>query len=314
MGRFKAMNPYQDRRLRSALLLCLAMVAAVSCDTITKFLSGSYPIHEIGLIRYFVTVPIGIGMAWTALRSSRTGFDEWRTLLLRGFFIAFANLMFMMAAATISLADGVAIFFTMPFFVAGIVPYLIGERVPVYRWIAITIGFAGVLVMTRPGSSVFQPEALLAIGCAFFYGLGQVLTRKLDPTLPASITSLWQSAVYTLFYGTLAVTAYAFDVGASGNKSLDFLTRLWLMPQPFDLALIVVAGLLTSIQLPLAVYAYKHAESSFAAPFEYTAMVWAVAWGYLVFGDMPDVPTMVGAFIVIAAGIYMLRRDQKRLA
>ena len=310
----KVMNSVRDRRVRSALMLCLAMFAAVSCDTITKYLSASYPIHEISLIRYSITIPIGIAMGWQALRASQTGLHEWRTLFLRGFFIAFANLMFMMAAATISLADGVAIFFTMPFFVAGIVPYLIGERVPGYRWLAISIGFAGVLVMTRPGSSVFQPEALFAIGCAFFYGLGQVLTRKLDRTIPSSITSLWQSAVYTLFYACLALSAYAVDFGSTGNKSFDFLVRLWEMPHPFDLGLIVVAGLLTSIQLPLAVYAYKHSESSFAAPFEYTAMIWAVAWGYIVFGDRPDIPTMFGAAIVITAGIYMLRRDQRRYA
>ena len=299
-----------DRRFRSASFLCLAMFAAVSCDTITKYLSAEYPIHEISLIRYSTTLPIGLGFAWSALRQNKSGVHEWKTLFLRGFFIAFANVMFMIAAATISLADGVAIFFTMPFFVAGIVPFLIGERVPFYRWIAISIGFAGVLVMTRPGSSVFQPEALFAIGCAFFYGLGQVLTRKLDRAIPLAIISFWQSGVYTLFYVVVTLLAYGFNVGASGNKSLDFLTRLWIMPTGFDVVLMILAGLLTSLQLPLAVFAYKNAEASFVAPFEYTAMIWAVGWGYLIFGDRPDMPTVLGAAIVVLAGIYMLRRDQ----
>ena len=305
------MTPLPDRRVRSAFALCLAMVAAVSCDTITKYLSSSYPVHEVSTIRFFVTIPVGLIIAWPALRSGHTGLNNWTTLVLRAFFIAFGNVLFMLAAATISLADAVAIFFTMPFFVAGIVPSLIGERVPHYRWIAIAIGFAGVLIMTRPGSSVFQPESVFALGCAFFYGLGQVLTRKLNTNIPSSITSLWQGGVYTLFYGAITAVAYGLDMGDTGNKSIDFLTRLWLIPQPFDLALMICAGLLTCVQLPLAVYAYKHAESSFASPFEYTAMIWAIVSGYLVFGDRPDGPTLIGALIVIAAGIYMVRRDHR---
>jgi len=299
-----------DRRLRAALFLCTAMILAVSCDAISKFLSHNYPIHEISLIRYFVTIPIGIAMAWTALRSAQSGLLNWKPLILRSLLIASGNLLFMLAAATISLADGVAIYFTMPFFVAGIVPSILGEKVPLLRWIVIAVGFGGVLVMTRPGSTVFQPEALLALGCAFLYGLGQVLTRKIDRSLPTSIISLWQSGVFTLFYGSFALVFYGFDLGATGNQSLDFLTRAWAFPTSLDLVLMVIAGVLSSLQLPLVVYAYKHAESSFIAPFEYTAMIWAVMWGVVVFGDIPDQMTVLGAAIVIIAGLFMVRFDR----
>jgi len=299
-----------DQRIRAALFLCLAMVLAVSCDTISKFLSARYPIHEIGLVRYSLTIPIGIAMAWSALRSTQTGILNWRPLFLRGFLIATGNLLFMLAAATISLADGVAIYFTMPFFVAGIVPFILGEKVPLLRWIVIAIGFGGVLVMTRPGSTVFQPEALLALGCAFLYGLGQVLTRKIDQSLPTSITSLWQSGVFTLFYASFALIFYALDLGEGGNKSLAFLTRAWTSPASIDLTMMMAAGILSSLQLPLVVYAYKHAEASFIAPFEYTAMIWAVMWGVIVFGDVPDQMTVLGAAIVIIAGIFMVRFDR----
>jgi hypothetical protein len=299
-----------DRRIRAALFLCLAMVLAVSCDTISKFLSARYPIHEIGLVRYSVTIPIGIGQAWSALGSAKTGWMNWRPLFLRGFLIATGNLLFMLAAATISLADGVAIYFTMPFFVAGIVPFMLGEKVPLLRWTVIAIGFGGVLVMTRPGSTVFQPEALLALACAFLYGLGQVFTRKIDPSLPTSVTSLWQSGVFTVFYASVALIFYALDLGEGGNKSLAFLTRGWTFPASLDLSMMIAAGILSSLQLPLVVYAYKHAEASFIAPFEYTAMIWAVLWGVIVFGDVPDPMTLIGAAIVIIAGLFMLRFDR----
>ena len=299
-----------NRRIKAALFLCLAMVLAVSCDTISKFLSARYPIHEIGLVRYSVTIPIAIFVAWSALRSAQIGLMNWRPLLLRGLLIATGNLLFMLAAATISLADGVAIYFTMPFFVAGIVPFILGEKVPLLRWFVIAVGFGGVLVMTRPGSTIFQPEALLALGCAFLYGLGQVLTRRVDQSLPTSVTSLWQSAVFTLFHAGFAFAFYALDLGEAGNKSLAFLTRAWSFPTPIDIGMMMLAGVLSSLQLPLVVYAYKHAEASFIAPFEYTAMIWAVMWGVIVFGDVPDQMTLIGAAIVIVAGLFMVRFDR----
>ena len=290
------------------------MLLAVTCDAIVKRLSADYPIHEVNALRYLLTALVVLVASRSVLAREGIPLRSLPILSLRGFLIGAGNLCFMLAAATISLADGVAIYFTMPFFVAGIVPRLIGERVPIIRWIAILIGFGGVIVMTRPGSSMFQPEALLALACAFLYGLGQVLTRKIDPAISASVISLWQGVVFTLLYAFLAVLFTSLGLGETGNKSLDFLTRSWVMPTLFDAGLIVAAGLLSSLVIPLVAYSYKHAEASFVAPFEYTAMVWAVLWGVVLFGDLPDWPTIIGAAIVIGAGIVMLRFDGRRRA
>ena len=219
----------------------------------------------------------------------------------------------MLAAATIPLADGVALFFTMPFFVAGLVPFLIGERVPLIRWVTIIIGFFGVIIMTRPGTSMFQKESLLAILCAFFYGMGQILTRRLDPSLPTSVTALWQGSVYTIFYLLLALFFGFGLVSPSGNASLDFLTRGWIIPEIPDLGLMLLAGLLSCFQIPFQVAGYRYAESSFVAPFEYTAMIWAVFYGIIIFGDIPDSATIIGAIIVATAGLVMLRFDRKKI-
>jgi drug/metabolite transporter (DMT)-like permease len=303
------MASHLNDRLKAVSFICLAMVLAVSSDTISKYLSVWYPVHEFALIRYSVTIPIVGLMASAALRQAKTGLKDWLPLASRALLTTIGNLLFMMAAATISLADGVAIYFTMPFFVAGIVPFLLGERVPWLRWVVIAIGFGGVLVMTRPGTTVFQPEALLALGCAFLYGVGQAITRKIDPQLPSSVTALWQSIIMALFYGCLALIFAVMDLGSTGNKSIDFLTRNWMFPALHDLGLMITAGVLSSIQLPLVVYAYKHAEASFIAPFEYTAMLWAVMWGVAVFGDVPDGMTIAGAAIVVIAGLFMVRFD-----
>jgi len=302
-----------DHRVKAALSICMAMIIAVSCDAIVKHLSAHYPIHLVNTIRFAFTLPSGLYLVYHAKALPRVISPQYCILIARGVLIAFGNLFFMLAAATIPLADGVALFFTMPFFVAGLVPFLIGERVPLIRWVTIIIGFVGVIVMTRPGTSMFQKEALLAILCAFFYGMGQVLTRRLDPTLPTAVTALWQSSVYTLFYLILALVFGLGLIAPSGNASLDFLTRGWIMPEPPHLGLMLLAGLLSCFQIPFQVAGYRYAESSFVAPFEYTAMIWAVFYGVLVFGDIPDSATIIGAIIVAAAGLVMLRFDRKKI-
>jgi drug/metabolite transporter (DMT)-like permease len=299
-----------DKTLTAITCLCAGMALAVTCDTISKYLSSGYAIHEVNAIRYMVTLPIALAIVWPKRGLLRLNLGSTLLLLLRGLLIGFANLLFMLGAAKIPLADGVAIYFTMPFFVAGIVPFMIGERVPSIRWAFIAIGFLGVLIMTRPGSSAFDIEMLYPLGCAFFYGLGQVLTRKLDREIPSAVTSFWQSIVFTGFYSALALAIFVLSPGVTGNKSIDFLVRGWSIPNGYDFCLIISAGLLSSAQLPLVVYAYKHAPASLVAPFEYTAMLWAILWGLFVFGDVPDAATFVGAVIVIIAGIGMVKFDR----
>jgi len=302
-----------DHRVKAALSICMATIIAVSCDAIVKHLSAYYPIHLVNTIRFTLTLPSGLYLIYRQEALNRFFSSQYGVLITRGVLIALGNLFFMLASASISLVDCVALFFTMPFFVAGLVPFLIGERVPLIRWVTIIIGFVGVIVMTRPGTSMFQKEALLAILCAFFYGMGQVLTRRLDPTLPTAVTALWQSSVYTLFYLMLALV-FGFDlIAPSGNASLDFLTRGWIMPELPHLGLMLLAGLLSCFQIPFQVAGYRYAESSFVAPFEYTAMIWAVIYGVLIFGDIPDNATIIGAIIVAAAGLVMLRFDRKKI-
>ena len=305
------MHAHHDQRVIAALSICGAMIAAVSCDTIVKHLSAHYPIHMVNTVRFALTVPTGLYLVYREGAFSSLVPPQFALLSMRGLLIALGNLFFMLGAATIPLADGVALFFTMPFFVAGVVPFLIGERVPLIRWVTIGVGFIGVIIMTRPGTTMFQPEALLAVLCAFFYGIGQVLTRRIDPKLPTAITAIWQSGLYTVFYITLALIFGFGLIAPSGNASLDFLTRAWAMPRAEDLGLMALAGLISCVQIPLQVAGYRLAASSFVAPFEYTAMIWAVIYGVIVFKDIPDEPTLIGAGIVAAAGLLMLRYDRK---
>jgi len=142
----------------------------------------------------------------------------------------------------------------MPFFVAGIVPFILGEKVPLLRWIVIAIGFGGVLVMTRPGSTIFQPEALFGFGLCIFVWVGsgpysedRSITSNVDHIIVAKLR-------FYIVLCELAMLFYALDMGEAGNKSLAFLTRAWTFPATLDLAMMIAAGVLSSLQLPLVVF------------------------------------------------------------
>jgi drug/metabolite transporter (DMT)-like permease len=301
-------EPRSSRRLAGALTLCSAVAIATSLDAVTKWLSAAYPVHQLLLIRSLVALPL---LAAVVAYENILG-SLWpkrvRLVILRGLLIASANLAFSLSAAAIPIADTVAIYFTMPFFVAALAAPLLGESVRWYRWLAIIAGFAGVVLMIRPGAGVFEPAALLALYSAFGYGIGQAMSRPLGH-VNSSVIAFHQNVIFLMVAACLSLIfgAGSFDVPA--HLSLRFLMMAWLWPSPTDLALMMCLGVMAAAAMPMFAHAYKIAEPSFIAPFEYTAMFWAVVWGLLVFGDIPDRWTWGGAAVVISAGLFMLHMD-----
>jgi drug/metabolite transporter (DMT)-like permease len=299
-----------DNRLAGVLNICGAVAIASTIDALTKYLSGSYPVHEVMVVRCLASLPFFFVMlvyekSLGSLMPRRLGW-----IVLRGLILASANLSFYLAIAAIPIADAVAIYFTMPFFVAALVAPLLGERVRTYRWAAIAAGFLGVLLMIRPGSGVFEPAALLALWSAFAYGVGQAMARPLSGIVPSSVIVFHQN---NLYLGVALALAAIFGTGALANDShasLGFLTGGWVAPSAGDFWLMVLFGVMSAAAMPLFVFAYKLAEANFIAPFEYSAMFWAVVWGMVLFRDFPDLWTWAGALVVVGAGLFMISMDR----
>ena len=297
-------------RLTGALCICAAVAISSTLDALMKWLSGAYPIHEVMVIRCLVGFPLFVififyegGIA--GFRPAHLSF-----VILRGLILASANLAFYLAIAAIPIADAVSIYFTMPFFMAALVAPLLGERVMPYRWYAIIAGFIGVLVMIRPGRGVFEPAALLALWSAFGYAIGQAMARPLSGLVPSSTMAFYQNVVYLLVALVLAAVFAGGHFEDAVHPSLRFLANPWVWPHTFDGVLMVAFGVFSAAVMPLFVHAYKVAEANFVAPFEYTAMFWAVLWGMALFGDFPDGLTWLGAGIVIGAGLFMVHMDR----
>ena len=297
-------------RLTGALCICAAVAISSTLDALMKWLSGAYPIHELMVVRCLVGFPLFV--LYILYEGGLAGFrpPHLSFILLRGLILASANLAFYLAIAAIPIADAVSIYFAMPFFVAALVAPVLGERVLPHRWYAIIAGFLGVLVMIRPGQGVFEPAALLALWSALGYAIGQAMSRPLAGLVPSSVMAFYQNVVYFVVAVVLAAVFARGGFEGALHPSLRFLSIPWTVPQAFDILLMVAFGVFSAAVMPLFVHAYKIAEVNFVAPFEYTAMFWAVMWGAALFGDFPDGFTWLGAAIVIGAGLFMVHMDR----
>lgn len=298
------------------LLGALCALGAVFCfsvnDMAIKFLSDGYALHEVVLFRsligmavlLIVLLPVSGGFA--ALRTRRLGLH-----LARGACVVFANMTFFLGLASLPLADGVAIFFVSPLIITVFSVIFLGETVGPRRWAAIALGLVGVLIILRPGTSVFQPAALLPFAAAFGYATLHMLTRYIGRTENALSMSFYIQLTFIVISGLTGLAIGNGQLAGTGNASLDFLFREWVMPSGRDWWILFAVGATSAFGGFLISQAYRVAQAAVVAPFEYIAMPLAVIWGVLVFGDWPDLVAAVGIALIIGSGLFMVWRDAK---
>lgn len=304
------MRLQSDNRALATLCVLAGIGLASAQDAVVKYMSSGYPASETLLFRCIGSVPVLAFMLWREGNWSLAT-PLWPRVLLRSLILAVAYLTFVLAIAAMPIANAVAIYFTMPFFVAGLAGPLLGERVRFHRWMAIIAGFIGVMIMVRPGVGVFEPAALLALMSAMGYAVGQMLGRPLSQKVAPIVIATWQNFVYAGMAIVLLILFSLGDFGSFSHPSLVFLSRPWVWPGAFDAALLLGHGVLAGCAMILFINAYRLAETNFVAPFEYSAMIWAVGYGLLLFGDFPDLYTWIGGGVVIVAGIAMILRDRQ---
>ena len=302
-------------RKRAITMVLVAIAFATSQDAIVKAMSGGYPTWETVFFRGLFALPVFIGWLMWAKIALWPMPKQWPLVLLRSVILFSAYMAFALAIATLPLANAVAIYFTMPFFVCALSGWFLGEVVPGYRWAAIFMGFMGVLISVRPGSETFQPASVLALYSALGYALGQMLGRRVAQDVDPLFVANMQSVLYLVGAAVIGAVVLGLGIDASNAPSFAALTRAWAMPPPLDLAVLALMGVFSAISSVFFVKAYQAAPANFVAPFEYSAMIAALFYGVVWFHDYPDGWTLSGAAIVVTAGLAMLWRDahlQKR--
>lgn len=259
-------------------------------DALAKWLVADYSVAQIIFFRgIFALIPCAFIVhrsgGWAALRTRRLHLHAGRAALLIG-----ALVCYYLAIRTMPLADAIAIAFAAPLFMTALSVPLLGERVGPRRWLAVVVGFAGVLIVARPGTGVIDTAALLAVAASLFYAVSTIVTRNL--------TRNDSSAAIILFFtiSTIVTTA-------------GFMPFQWVTPNAADAALLACLGLLGGVGAYLVVQSLRHAPVSVIAPYDYSGLVWAALFGFWFWGDVPGPAVLTGAAVIIGSNLYILRRD-----
>jgi len=271
---------------RGMLMVMMAVAIFSVMDSLSKYLTRFYPVALVAWSRYafhlvLVVVVLGPRLRLALVRTARPGAQ-----LVRGLLLAIASISFISAVKYMPLAEASAIAFLGPLLIVVMSVLFLKEKVEPARWIAVLCGFIGVLVIIRPGSSVFTWAALFPLANAVAFASYQILTRRLS-----GLESPYTSIFYAGLIGTLLLSAT--------------LPYVWVRPQNgLHMTLFVLTGALGGLSHLILIKAYAYAPASRLAPFSYTQLIWVATIGYLVFGDFPDTWSLVGIGILMASGLY----------
>lgn len=270
-------------------MLCATALISLN-DAIIKTLAGYYPVGELLMLRGFFVLPWIVLIAYFSGGLGTLRINNFKGQTLRALFMVGGSFFFVSGLIYLPLADAIAVTFTGPLFITALAPLMLGEKVGLRRWIAVLVGFAGVLFMVRPGSDAIQLAVLFPLAGALSGGVRDLLTRRISQT---------ESSTGVLLFTTLCVMLF-------GLITTPF---KWVEIRYEDIAFLVASGALVGGGQYMMIEAFRWGEAALVAPFKYSFMIWAIMFGYLFFGTLPDSWTLIGAAVVCASGLYILHRE-----
>jgi drug/metabolite transporter (DMT)-like permease len=290
-----ATSPPTDRILRAILSTIVAMACFACLNAMSKTLSTSgYPVIQVIWARYIFAFIFMLAIFLP--RSGRQLFAIRRlwTQVLRGLLLFFSSYLFFHGVVYLPLATAAAISLSSPIIVTALSPRLLGERVGPRRWAAVGVGFVGALIVVRPGHEAFDWHVLLIVASTVSSAFYQLFSRRYGQTERPDA-----SATIATIVGTVAAS--------------PFLPFEWVMPSwGWDLALFVGMGVMAGTGHYFLTIAYSQAPAAVVSPFNYTQLIGAALLGYLVFHDLPDLWTWIGASVIITSGLYIGYRERVR--
>ncbi|WP_395709530.1 DMT family transporter [Reyranella sp.] len=289
-----ASNPPTDRILRAILAILLSVACFSVLNAISKTLTEHYPVVQVIWARYVFAFMFM--MALFLPRSGRALF-RWHNVgsqVVRGLLLFFSSYLYFHGIVYLPLATAAAISLTSPLVVTALSARFLGEPVGLARWIAVFVGFAGALIVVRPGHAHFEWHSLLVVGstlCSAFY---QLYSRRYGQTERPDA-----SATMATIVGTVVAT--------------PMLPFEWATPTfGWDWVLFVAIGVLAGVGHYFVTIAYSQAPAATIAPFNYGQLIGAAILGYLIFDSIPDFWTWVGAAVIVCSGLYLGHAERQR--
>ncbi len=282
-----------DHPFKGIALILVSTVFLGTSDVTAKYLSATLPSIEIAWIRFLtfalIMSPAMLpGSPLYALRTPRPGLQ-----VMRGIALVVSSLLFISGLRFLPIAEASATSFVAPLFVTALSIVLLGESVGVRRWLATAVGLIGVLIILRPGTSAFHPAAFFPIISALGWAATLIMTRMMSGREHATTTMTYSSIVGVVILSALV-------------------PFVWVAPSWHDILFGIFIGIASTAGQWIVVLAFRYADASVLAPFSYTQLLWVSILGFVVFGEIPDIWTVVGAAIIVASGLYTAHRERVR--
>ncbi|MGH6760176.1 MAG: DMT family transporter [Phyllobacterium sp.] len=280
--------------LRGSLYMALGMASFTINDAVVKQVGEHMNAAQIMFVRGAMATVLVALLAWARNAIIPLSRVHHPMLYLRIAGEVGGTLMFIIALTHVPLALTAAIFQALPLAITIGAALFLNEPVGWRRWVAIFVGFVGVLIIVRPGVTGFSIYSLLILLAVVLAATRDLATRALPSFIPALMISALTSAVITVSGGVM--------VGPLGG---------WRPMNATNISLLACAAVFVLIGYQFLIMAVRTGDISFIAPFRYTGLLWAIALGYAIFGDIPDVMMITGSVIVVSSGLYTLYREHQ---
>ncbi len=278
--------------LRSLGLMAMGILLLTANDATTKYLVQSHPIGQVVGLRQAATLLVLIPYMMFFSRWSLLRVVDLRGQLMRGMLFIIGSMLIVWSLAVLPLATAITMLYLSPIFMVILSVPLLGERISRHRWIAVIGGFAGVLIIMRPGAATFQWVLLLPLLAAMVNALRDVITRRLART---------ETSISILFWSNIILMAGGFATLPLG----------WAPVSTHDAFWFVAAGIFNGTAHFCIIEALRTGEASAMAPIRYTALLWAALLGFLLWGEVPELWLLAGAVVIVGSSLYMIRAERR---
>ena len=283
----------------AVLILLAALVCLDLMNAIVKHLLPRYEAVELSAWRNIIGMLPSLVILFLSeeMRSGRASWRmrQWPLAMMRGLFTAVAQLLLYVALAGLAFATVTTLVQTLSFFVVVLSVPLLGERIGPWRWAAVAIGFAGAVLIMRPGSDAFSWLALLPVGAAALYALAAVTARMIDGAVPNALVYLYSAVSATIWAVVLALSTTGMA-----------LPQTWL-----DAGMIFAMGCLGGVGVMLLLVSARMTSPARLSPFKYTAILISIFTGWLLFDELPIDTLFPGVLLIVAAGLIVVWRESR---
>ncbi len=301
-------RPSDNRPLLGVLMVVAAMSILGFIDNFIKLIARDAGLWQFHFLRALLIS--GIVLSAAPFLGWRLRPNNWRPVVLRSFFFSSAMVVYFGAAGIIPIAEAGAGLFSSPIFVLLISAVFLGVRIGVWRVLAVAIGFTGVILILKPNAGDLSLLSFMPLFAGLLYALSAIATRQWcegESTITLTLGVFMGLGVWgALGLGYLTL----FPVGSTGETEVNFFTRGWVSPTPAFLFWLVVQTAGALIALPLLTRGYQLAEVSFVTVFEYTFLISAAFWSYMLWGEILDMRATLGIGAIIVAGVIIAMRSR----